>query len=94
MTDEEKDKEQEQEQEEEEDEGLSEEERQAIISDFQARIEANEFEQKSFHGVVKSELYPLLGEGHLDPDEFGRLVRAWARKNHPKEWPMRSYQDD
>ena len=83
-----------QEQEEEEEEGLSEEERQAIISSFESRIEANEFEGQSFHGVVRSELYPLLGEGQLSSEEFSQLVRKWAHKNYPKDWPVRSYQEE
>ena len=81
-------------QEQEEEEGLSEEERQAIISKFESRIEANEFEGRSFHGVVRSELYPLLGEGKLSSEEFSRLVRKWAHKNYPKDWPVRSYQEE
>lgn len=93
MTEEEKEA-QEQESEEEEDEGLSEEERQAIISEFETRIEANEFKDRSFHGVVRSELYPLLGKGQLSAEEFSRLVRTWAQQNYPKDWPVRSYQEE
>lgn len=79
---------------EDEEEGLSEEERRAIISDFAGRIEANEFEGRSFHGVVRSELYPLLAEGQLSADEFSRLVRKWAQQNYPLGWPVRSYQEE
>lgn len=82
------------EQAEEEEEGLSEEERQAILEKFEARIEAGDFGGRPFHNIVREEIYPLLGEEALSAEEFGRLVRKWARQNYPKNWPVRSYLDE
>lgn len=93
MAEEEKEKKQEENAEEEE-EGLSEEERQAILEDFEARIEAGDFGGRPFHNVVREEIYPLLGEEALSAEEFSRLVRKWARQNYPKNWPVRSYQEE
>lgn len=93
MAEEEKEKKQEENAEEEE-EGLSEEERQAILEDFEARIEAGDFGGRPFHNVVREEIYPLLGEEALSAEEFSRLVRKWARRNYPKNWPVRSYQEE
>lgn len=74
-----------------EDEGISEEERQQVIADFRAKIEAGEWSGQPFHNTVKAELYPLIGEDALSTEEFTQLVRLWAAKNNPHDWMSRDF---
>lgn len=81
----------EEEQDQQESEGISEEERQRILSDFEAKIEAGEWGGQPFHNTVKAELYPLIGEDALSTEEFTRLVQLWAVKNNPHDWMSRDF---
>lgn len=74
--------------------GISQQERQRLLSTLESRIDSGDFQGRSFHSVVRDELYPLLGEGEMEEEVFSRLVRKWARKNYPYDWPVRSYQDE
>lgn len=85
--------EQQAEEQEEQEQGISPQERERLITRFEGRIDSGEFEGHSFHGTVRKELYPHLGAGDLEEEVFSRLVRKWARKNYPHDWPVRSYQD-
>lgn len=75
-------------------EGISPQERQRLLAQFESRIDSGDFEGRPFHNIVREELYPLLGEGDLEEEVFSRLVRKWASKNYPYDWPVRSYQDE
>lgn len=81
-------------QEEQEEQGLSPEEREQILGDFEAKVESGDFGGRPFHNVVRQQLYPLLGEEQLSEEEFSRLVRMWAVSNYPFDWPKRSYQEE
>lgn len=81
----------EEEKQEKENEGVSQEELDQIIADFEAKIESGQFSGKSFHAVVKEELYPLIGEETMGLEQFTRLVQKWANKNYPHDWPSRAY---
>jgi hypothetical protein len=61
------------------------------LSAFESRILAGEFDSGGFHRAVQHELYPLLGEGALEPAAFARLVDLWAQRNHPFDWPLKPY---
>lgn len=82
------------EEQEEEEGGLTEAERQQLIAQFEAKIDGGEFAGRSFHNAVKDELYPLIGDGNLEPATFAHLVRKWARANNPHDWETRSYLDE
>jgi hypothetical protein len=74
-------------------EGLDPKEAAARLSAFEARIQAGDFDHGGFHLAVQSELYPLLGDGLLEPSAFDRLVHLWASRNHPFDWPTRTFGD-
>jgi hypothetical protein len=71
---------------EEETQAPSEEQVQAFVREFGTRIERGEFDDGSFHRVVEKEVYPLLGAGALDQDDFSKLVLMWAERNNPYNW--------
>lgn len=58
------------------------------LSEFESRIQAGEFDSGGFHRAVQHELFPLLGEGALQPEAFKQLVTVWALRNHPFDWPL------
>jgi hypothetical protein len=63
----------------------------AVLKAFEQRIQTGDFDLGGFHRAVQSELYPLLGAGLLDPESFDRLVHLWAARNHPFDWPTRTF---
>jgi len=75
-------------------EGMSRAEIEQRLAAFEAKIEANDFDGRPFHNVVKEEVYPLLGEEALSTEVFQRLVRKWASRNYPYDWQRRSYVDE
>lgn len=61
------------------------------LSNFESRIQAGEFDNGGFHRAVQQDLFPLLGEGALQPEAFKQLVAVWAMRNHPFDWPSKPF---
>ncbi len=61
------------------------------LASFETRIRAGEFDDGGFHRAVKLELFPLLGDGTLQPDAFNHLVTLWAMRNHPFDWLLKPF---
>ena len=66
----------------------------AILADFQAKMDAGEFGDRPFHNLMMEHLFPLLGDGSLEPEKFSALVRRWAGDHYPWDWQVRSFLDE
>jgi len=61
------------------------------LASFESRIQSGEFDHSGFHHAVKEVLFPLLGEGALQPEAFNHLVALWAKRTHPFDWTLKPY---
>lgn len=61
------------------------------LASFESRIQAGEFDRGGFHLAVQQELFPLLGDGSVEPDRFNRLVTLWAMRSHPFDWTLKPF---
>lgn len=72
-------------------ESMSEAEKAALIESVESRIRTGDLDNATFHSFVVDELYPLLADGTLDQATFVNLVQAWAVRNYPYDWALKTY---